>query len=70
MDERSRYPNCVHLPAGTAGLTTDSVVQCENVLAMEKDYLEATHIGTVSAETMRDVIRAIGYVFDADCEPN
>ena len=67
--ERSGYANCASLPAGKAGLTKDSVVQCGHLLAMDKDYLEASPIGRVSHEIMRDVIKALGYVFDADCEP-
>jgi hypothetical protein len=39
------------------------------VVALNRVRLEATPIGKVDRETVRDVIKALGYVFDADCEP-
>jgi mRNA-degrading endonuclease toxin of MazEF toxin-antitoxin module len=69
---RSTLPNCVPLRAGQFGLTKDCVVQGETVFNAEVADLDlaAGPIGTLDDITMRDVIRAIGYVMDSDCEPN
>jgi mRNA-degrading endonuclease toxin of MazEF toxin-antitoxin module len=69
VERRSAYPNCIPIAAGKFGLSKDSVIQCENVVALNRVRLEATPIGKVDRETVRDVIKALGYVFDADCEP-
>ena len=69
VERRSTYPNCIRIAAGQFGLNKDSVIQCENVVALNRVRLEAAPIGKVDRETMRDVIKALGYVFDADCEP-
>jgi mRNA-degrading endonuclease toxin of MazEF toxin-antitoxin module len=68
---RSRFPNCVPYHTGQFGFTTDCVAQCENVLSIEKSQLDlsAGPIGVLDASNLRDVIRAIGYVLEADCEP-
>jgi len=36
---------------------------------MSVSRLEAKPIGKLDEATMRDVIRALDFVFDADCEP-
>jgi mRNA-degrading endonuclease toxin of MazEF toxin-antitoxin module len=69
VERRSAYPNCIRIAAGQFGLSKDSVIQCENIVALNIARLEASPIGHLDRETMRDVIRALGYVFDADCEP-
>ncbi len=68
---RSRLPNCVPLQAGKFGFTTDCVAQCENVLSIEKTQLDldAGPIGVLDTRALRDVIKAIGYVIESDCEP-
>ncbi len=68
---RSQLPNCVPYRAGQFGFTADCVAQCENVLSIEKSQLDlsAGPIGALDASNLRDVIRAIGYVLEADCEP-
>lgn len=69
---RSTLPNCVPFSSGRFGLTKDCVAQCENTLTLDVTQLDhATGpIGVLDDLTMRDVIRALGYVVDADCEPN
>ena len=33
VERRSAYPNCIPIAAGQLGLSKDSVIQCENVVA-------------------------------------
>lgn len=68
---RSQLPNCVPFRAGQFGLTVDCVAQCENVFSIEQSRLdlESGPIGVLDQSALRDVIKAIGYVFDSDCEP-
>ena len=66
--KRSRLPHCVPFHAGKFGFTKDCVAQCETILFIEKTRLEST-IGTLSDAALRDVIRALGNMLDADCEP-
>ncbi len=49
----------------------DCVAQCENVLTIETGdiELESGPLSTLNGQKLRDVIRAIGYVIEADCEP-
>ncbi len=67
---RSKLPNCVSLQAGEFGMTQDCVIQCENVVALSTDELRGKLIDELDATTMREVIKALGHVFDAECEPN
>ncbi len=68
---RKNLANCVPFTAGEFGFTADCVAQCENLLSVEKNQidLEAGPIGRLDDERIRDVIRAIGYVMDSECEP-
>ena len=68
---RSQLPNCVPFRAGQFGLTVDCVAQCETIAPIPKDALDWQHglIGVLSEEALRDVIRAIGQVIGASCEP-
>lgn len=69
---RRSLPNCVPFQAGEFGLTADCVAQCENIIAIHKDQLDnpAVPIGRLDDLRTRDVIKAIGYVMDSDCEPS
>ncbi len=67
---RSTLPHCVPFRAGQFGFTKDCVAQCENVFLVAKDSLDVNPIGVLSDVALRDVIKAIGFVIDADCEPN
>jgi len=67
---RSTLPNCVPFRAGQFGFDKDCVAQCENIFLLEKECLDATPTGMLSAIALRDVIKAIGHVIDSDCEPN
>jgi mRNA-degrading endonuclease toxin of MazEF toxin-antitoxin module len=68
---RSKLANCVPLRAGQFGMTKDCVVQGETVFSAEVADLDtaAGPVGTLDDVTFREVIRAVGYVMDADCEP-
>jgi mRNA-degrading endonuclease toxin of MazEF toxin-antitoxin module len=68
---RSKLPNCVPFRAGQFGFTTECVAQCENVLSIDKTQLDVNGgpIGVLDERALRDVIKAIGYVLDSDCEP-
>lgn len=69
--ERRALPNCVFLPSGQFCQTSDSVVQCEGIALVERTYLsiEDGMIAELDATTMREVIRAVGVVIGAECEP-
>ena len=69
--ERSQYANCVVFREGDFGLDTDCVAQAEHVHAALKSYLDLNGgpLGTLDGERIREMIRAIGYVISADCEP-
>jgi len=68
---RSNLPSCVPFRAGQFGFTADCVAQCENILSIDKAqlYLAAGPIGRLDEPALRQVIKAIGYVLDSDCEP-
>jgi mRNA-degrading endonuclease toxin of MazEF toxin-antitoxin module len=68
---RSRLPNCVPFQAGRFGFTANCVAQCENVLSIDKTQLDldAGPISVLDAKALRDVIKAVGYVIESDCEP-
>jgi mRNA-degrading endonuclease toxin of MazEF toxin-antitoxin module len=68
VERRSSYPNCVRIDGGHFGLNKDSIVQCENILALRKGRIDAAPLGILDAETMRSVIKALAYVFEADLE--
>lgn len=69
---RSKLPNCVPLKAGQFGLTKDCVVQAESLFNAATLHLDLASgpIGRLDGAALRDVIQAIGYVMDADCEPS
>src|SRR5208282_369437 len=66
---RSTLPNCVPFRAGHFGFTGDCVAQCENILSIEMSRLDlaAAPKGLLDDLTMRDLIKAIGYVMESDC---
>ncbi|MGH3442147.1 MAG: type II toxin-antitoxin system PemK/MazF family toxin [Nitriliruptorales bacterium] len=68
---RSTLPNCVPFQSGQFGLTKNCVAQCENMLTLDIAQLDVANgpLGQLDDITMRDVIRAVGYVMEADCEP-
>lgn len=71
FERRRKLPNCVPFRAGEYGMREDCVAQCENIFTVELSGLglESGPIRMLDGEKMREVIRAIGYVIEADCEP-
>jgi mRNA-degrading endonuclease toxin of MazEF toxin-antitoxin module len=68
---RSQLPSCVPFQAGQYGFTVDCVAQCENILSIDKRQLDtsAGPIGVLDELALREVVKAIGYVIESDCEP-
>ena len=56
---------------GEFGLAKDSVAQCENIFTVELNLLDfdSGPLGQLDEDTMQKIVRAIGYVMEADCEP-
>lgn len=68
---RRKLANCVPFQAGEFGFTVDCVAQCENILSIDKGQLDLTEgiMGKLDETSMQKVIKAIGYVIEADCTP-
>lgn len=66
---RSTLAHCVAFRAGQFGFTKDCVAQCENIFMVAKDALHPGPMGILDDMAMREIIKAIGYVMDSDCEP-
>jgi mRNA-degrading endonuclease toxin of MazEF toxin-antitoxin module len=68
---RRTLPNCVPFQAGQFGFTTNCVAQCENTPSIEIAQLDLTAgpLGMLDDLARRDVIKAMGYVMESDCEP-
>ncbi len=54
------------------GFTADCVGQCENMLSVHLSNLDwqPGPLGKLDDASQRSLIRAIGHVIEADCEPN
>ena len=68
---RSKLSNCVAFRAGEFGFTVDCVAQCENILSIDQAQLDlaAGPRGVLDSAALRNVVRAIGYVIESNCEP-
>jgi mRNA-degrading endonuclease toxin of MazEF toxin-antitoxin module len=71
FDERSRLPNAIAFQEGECGLPKRCVAQADQIAVWRKDWLDLAvgPLGELSQERMRDVVRSIGWVIDAECEP-
>lgn len=69
---RTGLPNCVPFRAGDFGLPRDCVAQGESIAPIPTAMLDLDTgpVGVLSDAAMRDVIRAVGFVLEADCEPD
>jgi hypothetical protein len=69
---RSRLPNCIPFRAGQFGLTKTCVATAEAIGFIPKSDLQAERgpMGIVDDVVFRDIVRAIGYVIESDCEPS
>jgi len=70
--ERKDLPGCVPFYQGEQdGLVEDCVARADFIVTIEK--IEIDHatgrLGVVDDERMRDIVRAIGYAMEANCEP-
>jgi mRNA-degrading endonuclease toxin of MazEF toxin-antitoxin module len=67
---RSLLPNSAPFRAGQFGFTADCVAQCENILSIDKAQLDlaAGPVARLDDLAMREVVKAIGYVLEADWE--
>jgi mRNA-degrading endonuclease toxin of MazEF toxin-antitoxin module len=67
---RSTLPHCVPIRAGEFGLTKEGVAQAETIAPYELTDLDLTApIGKLDDGRLRDLIKAVGYVMESDCEP-
>jgi len=68
---RSKLPHCVPFRAGEFGLTKDCVAQAESItfIPLLDFHVDRGPIGVLDDSSLRDVVRAIGNMLDADCEP-
>lgn len=71
FEQRSRLPTCVAFRAGESNLPVNCVAQADAITILTKSdlLLERGRIGFLSDEAHRDLIRAIGIVLSAECEP-
>ncbi len=71
VELRAKLPNCVHLRKGQFGFTKDCVAQAEALTLIERDELDLAQgpSGRIDAACFRDLIKAIAYALEADCEP-
>ncbi|MEK7270345.1 MAG: type II toxin-antitoxin system PemK/MazF family toxin [Planctomycetota bacterium] len=69
--ERSRYATSVPFSTNECGLPKDCVAQAEGitVAAVSSLDLATGPIGEVPEEKMREIVRAVGVMMDAQCEP-
>ena len=70
LEQRRHLDTCVTFRGGEFGLTRDCVAQCETISSLHKEQLDPRPIGRLDAFTFRSVIKAIGGVISADCEPS
>lgn len=73
FERRSRLPTWVFFRAGSHGFVDDCVAQCDAVGPIPMDVIQDPDAGPVSTlpeEIVRELIGAIGYVMEADCEPS
>lgn len=72
LGERRERPNCVAFEAGQFGFSKDCVVPGESITCLEilELDLQSGPVGCLTDEAMRDVIRAVGNVIEAQCEPD
>jgi len=71
FERRRRLPNCVPFRTGEFGMREDCVAQCENIFTLQVSDLdlESGVLDRLDGEKLREVIRAIGFVMEAECEP-
>jgi hypothetical protein len=60
-----------HFRAGEFGFTDDCVAPCENLLSIDQAQLDLVGgpRGVLDSAALRNVVKAIGYVIESNCEP-
>lgn len=71
LQTRRALPNCVLLQGGKHGFSKECIAQAEALTLIAKGELALAEgpIGQLDDQTFREIIRAVGYVMDAECEP-
>ena len=54
-----RGPTHVRLPASASGLRHDSVIFCEEITTIDRDFLSRGPIGNLSPKLMEAVVRGV-----------
>jgi mRNA-degrading endonuclease toxin of MazEF toxin-antitoxin module len=70
LERRWNAPNTVPFKSGQFGLTKDCVAQCEAITLLNKSRPDPRPFGQLNDEAWRDLVRAIGNVICAECEPS
>lgn len=70
IETRKHLPNCVFIRGREFGLR-DCIVQAELTTHLPLDDLDTTSgsVAVLDDRIIRDIVRAVGHVLDADCEP-
>ena len=71
FEERRHNPHCVAFWADQFGFTCNCVAQAEGTTLLETNVLDFNRgiQGQLDGAALRNVIKAIGFVICADCEP-
>ena len=71
LPERRTLPNCVYFRAGQFGLLETCVARAEGITMLHQDdiLVDDGPLGTLDDAALRDVVRAIGNMMGAECEP-
>jgi len=71
LEKRWNEPSCVPFRRGQFMFTKDCVAHGETLMQIRKKNLDDRKglVGRIDDATMRDLIRAIGVVISAECEP-
>ena len=71
LEERQRVRNCVFFSQGSFGLTKSCVAQAEALTFLRKADLVVppTPLGKVDPRKWRQLVRAVGFVVQAECHP-
>jgi mRNA interferase MazF len=71
LAQRTSQLNCVAFKAGEFGLQANCVAQCDTIASIPLNQLDLSTgpIGKLDQPALRNVIKAIGFVIESDCEP-
>jgi mRNA-degrading endonuclease toxin of MazEF toxin-antitoxin module len=71
FDVRSKLPSCVAFQNGQFGFERECVAQGDAITQLRREWLllERGRVAVLDETALRDIIRAIGHVISAECEP-